>query len=433
MSDSPERPTTFMRAVVALLLAALVAVGLVPIAVVGAIVFVALVAILTAYGLGNTGGLEPITFHAAHILGFTALGFTLVIALLVRRLTQSPTSTFAKAAHAATRRPLVAVALLLAMTSLVLVKASWGTQALLAPAALIVDAYVVALGGLGLGVVSCALATLATYRWSTASRYRAGMATGGMVTLLIPLVAASVLGGVFGFLPNPPALQNARRTFTEAPSTLEGERQVLVSIDNTIEGRTPPPPVTTPPVPPPTTPPPPTPRPQPSPAPQDNRVNECLALLAGEQAQVCATLKRQLGLSEDDAHDVVLDTMLKLCTRHAEQRYGNLGGLLTVAAKNRAKDYRRKRRTECGVDTEIPSCAAPTDDNARLASEMDTLNQAFCSLDKLARNAIDMHYIDERPYLEVGPALGLTPDQAKDVANNGIKKMRALFRQKCML
>lgn len=412
MGQSSETPSTPMKAVVAIAVAGLVVLGIGPLAVILGCGYGLVLAVLVAYALANVGGLEQARFAYAQPLAWISVGALLGLVLLARRLTRTPESALGKGVSFATRRPLVLISCLLLTAGMVAVKLAWARACDIATVVLLADLDFFGLGGLAIGLFACGYVALSVYRWSVASRYRAGIGTGVMATLLAPLIVVGALGQ---------ALPVSRHTVAYDAAQNAEERTMLLHLYEIVEHGG-----------------------APAPLPKgtdlaatseaDSKpVDDCFAQLSGdEEDKVTALIERDFRLSPEDARDVVRDAMLKVCVRQARKAYENLGAALTTAARNRARSPRRIRLTECALDIEIPLCVAPSEP-LLFRREQEVLNAALCTLPSRRRAIIEMHFFDEMSYPEIAATLGITAREAKDDGTNGIKQLRRAHANACPL
>ena len=369
MLERADKPTSIMSALVAVLLAGLLVLGVVPVAfLIAAIVLVVLIG-CAGYALHQVGGLDPAVFAVADVTAFGLLAVTIAAAFAGRLIHRSPTSTLGKALWLVCRMPFIAISLALVPLTLIALKLAWEERSETAAVIVLSDLHFFGIGAVVLGVVALVYVTMAVYRWSTLTQTRAAVATGVMLVLLMPLVLVNAVGRTLSAPQSPVAAPY----WSHAASPLEAEREMLVDFDDAIEGRTSPQTAAT----------------IVGPAPTNTvtplskaLVDECFEKLSrDEEKRVQATLRREnWKLSADDVADLVRDAMIKVCIAQGETRADNLGALLTTAARHQATDYWRKLRTACAADDKVPACPRSwVDDEERVVSKIHVLNHACAS------------------------------------------------------
>lgn len=317
-----------MRALVAFLLASLLVLGVAPVSLLAAAIVLAVLVGLAGYALHQVGGLDPIVFGVASVTALVLLATAIGAAFVGRFVNRSPTSTLGKALGLVCRMPFLSMSIALVAITLIALKLAWDGRSLTAAMIILVDLHFYGVAAVVLGVALLVYATMAVYRWSTLTRYRAGMATAGMLALLIPLVLVSAIGRALSAPPSP----IADPAWTHATSPLEAERELLVDFDDVIEDRTSVPSLAA------VAPPAPTNSIRPV---SKALIDECFDKLSRDEEQrVRATVQRDnRTLSSDDVADLVRDAMIKVCLAQGERPADNLGAVLTTAARRQAIDY----------------------------------------------------------------------------------------------
>lgn len=143
--------------------------------------------------------------------------------------------------------------------------------------------------------------------------------------------------------------------------------------------------------------------------------------------RVCLAL-----LGPDDAEDAWSDTFLAALRAYPRLRPdSNVEGWLVTIAHNKAMDALRRRgraATPTGDGTELspPGTLAVGDDPADVsAGHVDReLMAAVRALPPKQQAAVVHHYLADLPYVEVGAALGTSPEAARRSAADGIAALR---------
>lgn len=169
-----------------------------------------------------------------------------------------------------------------------------------------------------------------------------------------------------------------------------------------------------------------------SPEPFERCVTE---LLVRDEPMVRRSIQRRYRLSEDDAHDLVRDALISVCSRHAAEAYtgSGVGAALTIAAENRARDdWRRRRRYgRCPLDEQIPSCLVSGDNLARFNQEQLVAEAALCKEDSASQRIIRERVIEGTDFRTIGAALGLTEAEARTRFHNALRRVQKRVRDAC--
>jgi RNA polymerase sigma factor (sigma-70 family) len=178
----------------------------------------------------------------------------------------------------------------------------------------------------------------------------------------------------------------------------------------------------------------------------DTRTDEQLmsAYAAGDRAAFQALFDRYAALlfamarrrlsSEDDARDVVQQTLLQLHRARHDYRPGApfRPWLFTIALNLVREQYRkRKRRKEHGLEgTDAPPEAAS-------APEVEALDEhrvraarvraALASLPDQQREVIELHWFEESPYDEIAKILGASVAAVRVRAHRGYERLRQIL------
>ncbi len=418
-----DSPTTAMRVVIGALITAIAALVVATIAPVLAFLFLALLAMTAALVARHTIALDVDTLAHAHWLGLGAIVACLLSTCLVRWRHHAKRERSSALTTAIAHQPLASAGLLLFGMAAMLLRVAWdaknpGVVGTLAAGVVIDGLYLLGLGCVVFGVVTFVRVAVRGYRWSVGTRYRAGLATGVMLVVVVPLLIGQVL-------PAPsPASTQATKTFPNLRgiSFLEAERDLLARLSSAFDSPPTPPSSTGP-----------ASFGSASPSPSD-ALEDCFVRLAAERSQVEGMLRSKHKLSEDDAKDAVGDAILKVCVAHSKRAYPNLGGALTTAAKYRAIDWKRRSRTVCGVDSVVPVCerAAP-DEVAAVHQALKILDAAYCLEREPERDIIYRRAFEEQDFATIGAAYGISADEARTIFHNAARRMAAKYAKACGL
>lgn len=168
------------------------------------------------------------------------------------------------------------------------------------------------------------------------------------------------------------------------------------------------------------------------------------AYVAGEQAAFHVLFERYAGVlfgmarrrlnSEDDARDVVQQTLLQLHRARHDYRPGASfrPWLFTIALNLVREQYRkRKRRKEQGLEGTDgpPEAAAPPEaevlDEQRVRAAR--VRSALASLPEQQREVIELHWFEESPYEEIATILGASVAAVRVRAHRGYERLRQIL------
>lgn len=417
-SASPDRPTPLMRLVLALVTAATTLFTAGPaILILGALITLGLLA-GAAFALAHTGALEPATFASAHAYGLVGL-IVFFTAALGYRVARGDAKGLL---GLVSRRPVITAAVALLVLSLSLVRAEWDRGGLpaLVGALVIDDLYFFSLGSVALMGLIAVLSARALYRWAARERYRAGLMTAlqpAGLALLFALARTQPAPALPSDRPAPAAWQDDLSFAAQATSRIEAERRLLVAIDgllepgrrlpSAVEGAT-------------------------SAAGADD-IRACIEELVTDVVQVQRSVGTKFRLSEGDAHDIVRDALLNVCSAHARKGYTRLGAVLQIAAERRALTWARRRARRCEIDVEWPSCSPTIDELVRFQQEDAILDRAFCQEEQGTQQIIRLRIEEELGFAEIDKRLGLRADEARYRFNNALRRMRKRLAERCDL
>jgi RNA polymerase sigma-70 factor (ECF subfamily) len=140
-----------------------------------------------------------------------------------------------------------------------------------------------------------------------------------------------------------------------------------------------------------------------------------------------ALARRQLR-SEAEAEDVVQRTFLQLHrARHDFQDGARLRPWVFTIAMNLVRDTFRRRKRQRESPLELDGRRDPSAverDPVEREQEVARVHQALASLPADQRRAIELHWLEERPFAEVARMVGASVSAVKVRAHRGYKKMR---------
>ncbi len=383
-----------------------------------------------AIALDHTGGLDPRVFGSAHfgvLLLIAVVGF----AFAWRKFHRPSAGGTDQVVAFLAKSPWLVVFLVMSTSTVTVVRLTWGTRWLPSeiPAGLLLnDLYLLICGGLFLAVSVLVRLSRTLYQSATASRYRAGVATGVLVSLIAAFGPSGLRSGAE--TADAPVVERwasvARQTTLSAPSVLEGERLLLVAADQIVD-------------------PPPSPTPAATPAPaqapvqatspflDDQAFSQCLMELgAHDERMVVDYVQRIFRIPREDALDLVRDTLVDVCVAHARKPYLRLGAVLMTAAQNSARsDWKRRSRFRCGITEEPASCTPAPDENVRFASEQQVLQRALCDEDEQHRAVIYLRLHEGLEFAPIGRELGIPEDHARAKYNNAIRRLKSRIQEAC--
>ncbi|NUN12256.1 MAG: sigma-70 family RNA polymerase sigma factor [Myxococcales bacterium] len=157
---------------------------------------------------------------------------------------------------------------------------------------------------------------------------------------------------------------------------------------------------------------------------------ECLD--TNEQKRI---LKKQgYRIPDDELLGLIVDALIDVCLRYGDDpnRY-NLAATLTAVAKNKVLDYlktgaNRFMSCEYRDDQALEWCWSadyPTD-YVRFQNEKRLFHRLLCELDDREKEILFLRVAHDWDYQDIANRFGISSDQAKNITNNTIKKLRHL-------
>ena len=286
---------------------------------------------------------------------------------------------------------------------------------------------------------------VALYRWSRASAFVAGVVTALAGLLAAGSVATCSAERPPGSQDEPPAVKVARkvlRTAVEAEGFSETIRALLMETAKTLdpavfqrrmaqEGRgvdsrtspalpAPPPPAL----------------PALSPDPE---VYACIEKLVNDKAEradvaVEGYARGILGshpyIPEDEVKELVLDTMLEVCLAHDRAVFRSVQAIFLINLNRRAVDRSRKARRDCSLLGEYAACQLGEGDWMR-EPELDALHDMLCGLKPNERAILVLRVIMGMRFAEIGAAVELTENKAREIFNNTRRRLKRQLEDRC--
>ncbi len=147
-------------------------------------------------------------------------------------------------------------------------------------------------------------------------------------------------------------------------------------------------------------------------------------------------VERQYRFDGQTAYDVVMKTLATFCASEAVEHYDNLPAAFTTAVRNEANyEARRRSRMLIGLDEDAMlfiyyACSYDAADDVRLATEIETAERAWETLDGLTQEAIALK-IQGYSVHEIAQRQGSSDEQTRNRISNGMKKVRNRVRRGC--
>jgi RNA polymerase sigma factor (sigma-70 family) len=166
---------------------------------------------------------------------------------------------------------------------------------------------------------------------------------------------------------------------------------------------------------------------------------ECAETLSERRAdvrpvveQAAASLIRG-GLGTTDAEDLVMQTLLNVCLRHANEPAANLITYYWGALRNNARTFQRRGQREWSeYDEERDSYSTDLPVDARLALDQDLawLRTALGELTADEREVLDLHYEKGLSYTAIARRLGMSDAAVRQRAKRALDHLRRLREQR---
>lgn len=158
---------------------------------------------------------------------------------------------------------------------------------------------------------------------------------------------------------------------------------------------------------------------------------QAFRVIFNRYAPLLLRVARRHMASQDDAREVVQQTLFQL---HAARNDFDTSRrfrpwVLTILMNLVRQHYRRRsRKPEVGLDS------APEPSSARTAADLiqdeqraDMVRQAVHALPSGQRDVLVLHWLEERPYAEVGEVLGLSESAVRVRAHRAYRRLRDML------
>lgn len=155
-------------------------------------------------------------------------------------------------------------------------------------------------------------------------------------------------------------------------------------------------------------------------------------VLFDRHAAVLFRLARRRLSSDDDARDVVQQTLLQVHRARNDFRRGaKLRPWLFTIAMNLVREHYRKhqRRREQPLDS-APATAEPTDEPEELERTRERaarVRAALATLPESQREVIELHWFDNSPYEEIAMIVGASVAAVRVRAHRGYERLRQIL------
>jgi len=159
------------------------------------------------------------------------------------------------------------------------------------------------------------------------------------------------------------------------------------------------------------------------------RQQKAMELLDTSGARLHALLGR-LTLSEDVVADLMQELFIKLCRSRGFDKAKEPFAYAYRVAINLVFERRRSLRLKFqSLDEDCLSAenSRPSLDVMIQAEDMQRVLDATSQLSSLARDVVVMHYIEQKPYEEIGRLLGKKPQYLRSLSAKALSRLRALL------
>jgi RNA polymerase sigma factor (sigma-70 family) len=155
-------------------------------------------------------------------------------------------------------------------------------------------------------------------------------------------------------------------------------------------------------------------------------------ILFDRHAAVLYRLARRRLSSDDDARDVVQQTLLQVHrARHDFRRGSRLRPWLFTIAMNLVREHYRKyqRRKEQSLDSAPPSAEPATEpeESERARERSLRVRAALASLPDAQREVIELHWFENSPYEEIAMIVGASVAAVRVRAHRGYERLREIL------
>lgn len=131
---------------------------------------------------------------------------------------------------------------------------------------------------------------------------------------------------------------------------------------------------------------------------------------------------RAIASNDDDAADIVQDTMVKLWNvRHDLSRVNSIESYAFTIVRRCAIDHLRRRHDDCDVEQAVALAFEPPCDDAAV------VRLAIAALPDSQRRVVEMNVYEERSTDEIARLTGFTPGNVRQLLSRGRRRIREFF------
>ena len=131
---------------------------------------------------------------------------------------------------------------------------------------------------------------------------------------------------------------------------------------------------------------------------------------------------RAIASNDDDAADIVQDTMVKLWNvRHDLSRVNSIESYALTIVRRCAIDHLRRCHDDCDVEQAVALASEPPCDDAAV------VRLAIAALPDSQRRVVEMNVYEERSTDEIARLTGFTPGNVRQLLSRGRRRIREFF------
>lgn len=164
--------------------------------------------------------------------------------------------------------------------------------------------------------------------------------------------------------------------------------------------------------------------------------DDCAESLAGSQTNADPVIELAMlslirdGLGKADAEDLAMDTLLRVCSKHAEQRLENMVAYYWKALRNNARTlWRRSQREQSGWEDDMFADSQGLHANEQLSpDEVVLVKRVKSQLDPELWLVLDMRHGRGMSYAEIGEGLEISEAAARQRAKRARDQLERLLR-----
>lgn len=135
-------------------------------------------------------------------------------------------------------------------------------------------------------------------------------------------------------------------------------------------------------------------------------------------------------IPEDEVKELVVDTMLEVCLAHDRAVFRSVQAIFLINLNRRAVDRSRKARRDCSLLGEYAACQLGEGDWMR-EPELDALHDMLCGLKPNERAILVLRVIMGMRFAEIGAAVELTENKAREIFNNTRRRLKRQLEDRC--